>query len=89
MKMQGDIALSESDFENLHRHIFDFDGVLSVNDYNDKTEVHIYRRSENGHYQIITVSSSERKSLQITKLIGVSKEKFEEKYAKKNRKKHW
>ncbi len=82
-KMQGDVALSESDFENLHRHIFDFDGVLSVNDYNGKTEVHIYRRAENGYYQIITVSSSERKSLQITKLIGVSKEKFEEKYAKK------
>ena len=82
-KMQGDIALSESDFENLHRHIFDFDGVLSVNDYNGKTEVLIYRRAENGYYQIITVSSSERKSLQITKLIGVSKEKFEEKYAKK------
>ena len=82
-KMQGDIALTESDFENLHRHIFDFDGVLSVNDYNGKTEVHIYRRAENGYYQIITVSSSERKSLQITKLIGVSKEKFEKKYAKK------
>ncbi|MBO7303809.1 MAG: hypothetical protein J6V09_01110 [Clostridia bacterium] len=82
-KMQSDIALSESDFENLHRHIFDFDGVLSVNDYNGKTEVHIYRRAENGYYQIITVSSSERKSLQITKLIGVSKEKFEEKYEKK------
>ena len=82
-KMQSDIALSESDFENLHRHIFDFDGVLSVNDYHGKTEVHIYRRAENGYYQIITVSSSERKSLQITKLIGVSKEKFEEKYEKK------
>lgn len=82
-KMQGDIALTESDFENLHHHIFDFDGVLSVNDYNGKTEVHIYHRAEKGYYQIITVSSSERKSLQITKLIGVSKEKFEKKYAKK------
>ena len=82
-KMQSDIALSDSDFENLQRNIFDFDGVLSVNDYNGKTEVHIYRRAENGYYQIITVSSSERKSLQITKLIGVSKEKFEEKYEKK------
>ena len=82
-KQQGDIPLTESDFQNLHRHIFEFDGILSVNDYNGKTEVHIYRRAEKGYYHIITVSSSERSSLQITKLIGVSKEKFEEKYAKK------
>lgn len=82
-KMQGDIALTENDFENLHHHIFNFDGVLSVNDYNGKTEIHVYRQAEKGYYQIITVASSERNSLQITKLIGVSKEKFEEKYAKK------
>ena len=68
---------------NLADHIHNFDGVLSIDDYNGKTEVHLYRKSEQGYYQIITVVSSERKSLQITKLIGVSAEKFEQKFAKK------
>ena len=82
-KQKGDVELSDSDFVNLHHHIFEFDGALSVNNYNGKTEIHIYKKSNKGYYQIITVSSSERNSLQVTKLMGISKEKFEEKYAKK------
>ena len=82
-KEKGDIALTEEDFKNIHRHIFDFDGVLSVDTHNGKTEIHMYKKSEGGYYHILTVVSSERSSLQVTKLIGVSKEKFESKYAKK------
>lgn len=82
-KEKGDIALTEEDFKNIHRHIFDFDGVLSVDTHNGKTEIHMYKKSEGGYYHILTVVSSERNALQITKLIGVSKEKFESKYAKK------
>jgi len=82
-KEKGDIVLTEEDFKNIHRHIFDFDGVLSVDTHNGKTEIHMYKKSEGGYYHILTVVSSERSSLQVTKLIGVSKEKLESKYAKK------
>ena len=79
----GDIHLSDDDFKNIHRTMFDFDGVLSINNHNKKTEIHIYRKTDGGYYQIITVVSSERKSLLITKIIGVSDGKFERKFAKK------
>ena len=82
-KEKGDIALSEQDFENIPDYLDDFDGVLSVNTYNNKIEVHLYKETAEGYVRILTVVSTERSSLQVTKLIGVSKEKFEQKYAKK------
>ena len=82
-KEQGDIPLEDSDFENLLEYIENFDGILSVNEYNGKIEIHIYEKSGKGYFRILAVASKERNSLIITKLIGVSKEKFETKYAKK------
>ncbi len=82
-KEQGDIPLSEQDFERIPEYLDEFDGVLSVNTYNNKVEVHLYKKTEDGYMRILTVVSNERNSLQVTKLIGVSKEKFEQKYAKK------
>ena len=79
----GDIPLSEQDFERIPEYLDEFDDVLSVNTYNNKIEIHLYKETEEGYIRILTVVSSERNSLQITKLIGVSKEKFEKKYAKK------
>ena len=82
-KEKGDIPLEDSDFENLLEYVENFDGVLSVNEYNGKIEIHIYEKSGKGYIRILAVASKERNSLIITKLIGVSKEKFEAKYAKK------
>ncbi len=82
-KEKGDIPLKESDFERIPEYIDNFDGVLSVDTYNDKVDVHLYKEVEDGYIKILTVVSKERNSLQVSKLIGVSKEKFEKKYAKK------
>lgn len=82
-KEKGDIPLSEQDFERIPEYIVNFDGVLSVDTYHNKIEVHLYKETEDGYVKILTVVSSERNSLQVTKLIGNSREKFEKKYAKK------
>ena len=82
-KEKGDIPLSDADFQRIPEYLDDFDGVLLTNYYNGKKEVHLYKETEDGYIRILAVSSSERGSLLVTKLIGVSKEKFEEKYAKK------
>ena len=82
-KEQGDIPLTEQDFESIPEYLDEFDGVLSVNTYNNKIEVHLYKETEDGYVRILTVVSNERNSLQVSKLIGISKEKFEKKYAKK------
>ncbi|MBE7020894.1 MAG: hypothetical protein E7411_05650 [Ruminococcaceae bacterium] len=78
----GDIPLSEQDFEKIPEYLNEFDGVLAVNTYNNKVEAHIYKQTDDGYVRILTVVSNERDSLQVTKLIGVSKEKFEQKYDK-------
>lgn len=82
-KEKGDIPLSEADFQSIPELLNDFDGVTSVDSFNGKVEAHIYKRTEDGYIRLITVVSSERKSLQVTKMIGVSQNKFEEKYGKK------
>lgn len=48
-----------------------------------KVEIHLYKETQDGYVRILTVASKERNSLQVTKLIGVSKEKFVQKYSKK------
>ena len=65
------------------RHLQPVQGEIPVNTYNNKVEVHLYKSTDDGYIRILTVVSSERNSLQVSKLIGVSKEKFEKKYAKK------
>ena len=82
-KEKGDIPLTEQDFEMIPEYLDEFDGVLSVNTYNNKVEVHLYKETEDGYMRILTVVSNERNSLQVSKLMGVSKEKFEKQYAKK------
>ena len=82
-KEKGDTPLNVSDFESIPEYLDNFDGVLAVNTYNGKTEIHIYKQLNDNFVRNLTVLSGERDSLIVTKLIGVSKEKFEEKYAKK------
>lgn len=82
-KEAGDVPLTEADFESIPEYLDEFDGVLSVNEYNGKVDVHIYKRVSEDYVRILAVSSKERRSLQVTKLIGVSSKKFETKYAKK------
>ena len=82
-KEAGDVPLSEADFESIPEYLDEFDGVLSVNEHNGKVDVHIYKQVSEDYVRILAVSSKERRSLQVTKLIGVSREKFETKYAKK------
>lgn len=65
------------------RYIDEIDGVLGVNSYNGKVEIYLYKKTSDGYVKILTVSSKERGSLQVTKLIGLSNEKFERLYAKK------
>lgn len=82
-KEKGDIALSEEDFQSIPQYIDTFDGVLSVNTHNGKTEIYLYKSINPNYVKILTVVSGERDSIIVSKLIGVSKKKFEEKYAKK------
>lgn len=82
-KEKGDIPLRASDFERIPEYLDDFDGVLFTNYYHEKKEIHLYKETDEGYVRILAVSSNERGSLLVTKLIGVSKEKFEAKYAKK------
>ncbi len=82
-KEPGDIEMSDTDFENVVDDIYNFDYVTAVNTHNNKTEVHIAKESENGYIRIITVVSNERNALQISKIFGVTKNKFEKKYGKK------
>ena len=82
-KEVGDIPLSDTDFERIPEYLDDFDGVLLTNTHNGKKEVHLYKETDEGYIRMLAVSSNERGSLMVTKLIGVSKEKFERKYAKK------
>lgn len=82
-KESGDIALSEDDFTSIPEHLNEFSNVLGTETYNGRVEIHIARETENGYIQILTVSSNERNSVQVKKLIGVSKSKFQQKYAKK------
>lgn len=84
-KEEGDIALTETDFVSIPEYVDNFDYVLGVNEYKGKIEIHLAKETDDGYVRILTVSSKERESLQITKIIGVSKEKFNEKYAKKER----
>ncbi len=84
-KEKGDIALTEEDFKNIPKYLMDFDSIIAVNKYNGRVEIHIAKGTDDGYVRILTVSSKERDSLIVRKLIGVSKEKFEEKYAKKER----
>ncbi|MBO5321703.1 MAG: hypothetical protein J6B22_03740 [Clostridia bacterium] len=82
-KEKGDIPLTEDDFVNIPEYIDEFDYVLGVNEYNGKIEIHLATETEDGYVKILTVSSKERDSLQVSKIIGISKEKFNEKYGKK------
>lgn len=82
-KEKGDIPLTENDFVNIPEYIDEFDYVLGVNEYNGKIEIHLATETEDGYVKILTVSSKERDSLQVSKIIGVSKAKFNEKYGKK------
>lgn len=82
-KEKGDIPLSDVDFQRISEYLDDFDGVLLTNYYKGKKEVHLYKETDEGYVRILAVSSNERGSLLLTKLVGVSKEKFEAKYAKK------
>ncbi len=79
----GDIALSDHEFENVTEAINTFDYVTSVDTHKNRTEVHIAKETNRGYVRIITIVSDERNSLQISKMWGVSKEKFETKYGKK------
>lgn len=82
-KQEGDVDLSINDFINIPKYIDNFDGVISVNSYNNKTEIHLYKKVNSNYIQIITVTSNERNSLNVSKIIGVSNEKFVKKYSKK------
>jgi len=82
-KEYGDIPLSDDDFKNIPQILDGFDGVLLTNTHNHKKEIHLYKETDDGYIKILVVASSERRSLLVTKLIGVTKEKFNRKYSKK------
>ena len=66
-KEKGGIPLSDEDFKNIHDYIDEIDGVLGVNSYNGKVEIYLYKKTSDGYVKILTVSSKERGSLQVTK----------------------
>ena len=82
-KENGDIPLTEEDFRRIPEYLDEFDGVLSIDTYKGCVEIQLYKVTVDGYIRILTVTSNERKSLQVTKILGNSREKFEAKYAKK------
>ena len=80
-KQKGDIALTDADFENLPDYIDTFDDVISVEKYNDKVKIRLSKQINGKDYIIVleTVSSG-RKSVHPQDVIGISNEKFAEKY---------
>ena len=84
-KEKGDIALSEQDFLHIPQYLNDFDGIIDIVTHKNRTQIHIYKETEDGFIKILTVVSGERNALQVTKLTGSSKEKFLKKYKKTGR----
>ena len=84
-KEKGDIALSEQDFLHIPQYLNDFDGIIDIVTHKNRTQIHIYKETEDGFIKILTVVSGERNALQVTKLTGSSKEKFFKKYKKTGR----
>lgn len=78
-KEDGDIPTTIEDYNNIPLYLETFDDVVAVNKYNDKVEIHIAKKTGSGYVRIITLSSNERNSLQVTKLWGVSDEKYKNK----------
>ena len=81
-KESGDIPLTEKDFQEIPQYIIDFDGITSIDTFKDRTQIYLYKETQEGYIRILSITSSERGALQVTKIIGVSKEKFESKYVK-------
>ena len=84
-KEKGDIALSEQDFLHIPQYLNDFDGIIDIVTHKNRTQIHVYKETEDGFIKILTVVSGERNALQVTKLTGSSKEKFFKKYKKTGR----
>ncbi len=85
-KEKGDIDLSDEDFESIPELLNSNPTALYYNKYKGKIEICFSVRSKNGYILILTVVSSERNSIQVTKVYGNSVEKFENRYGKKIRK---
>ena len=82
-KEPGNISLEDSDFESIPEFMNEFDGITSIDTHKGRTQIHLYKRISRGYVHILTVSSTQRKSIIVTKLIGMSTEQFEQKYSKK------
>lgn len=54
--------------------------VVAVDSHNGKQKIHLTAEMPNGYVIVIQINSSQRNSLQLFKMIGLSQEKFLRKY---------
>ena len=78
-KQAGDISLSKQDFLNIPDYVDNFDYVLAVENYRGKQKIRLAKKI-NGYSVILETVSGERNSLQVLNMIGMSTEKFMDKY---------
>ena len=78
-KQAGDISLSKQDFLNIPDYVGNFDYVLAVENYRGKQKIRLAKKI-NGYSVILETVSGERNSLQVLNMIGMSTEKFMDKY---------
>ena len=55
---------------------------LESTKYKNRTEIYLYKEREDGYIRILTITSRERGSLNVSKLIKVTKSKFFKKFGK-------
>ena len=56
---------------------------LESTKYKKRTEIYLYKEMEDGYIRILTITSRERGSLNVSKLIKVTKSKFQNQFGKK------
>ena len=78
-KQAGDISLSKQDFLNIPDYVDNFDYILAVENYRGKQKIRLAKKI-NGYSVILETVSGERNSLQVLNMIGMSTEKFMDKY---------
>ncbi|MCI6399251.1 MAG: hypothetical protein MR825_09500 [Lawsonibacter sp.] len=78
-KQAGDISLSKQDFFNIPDYVDNFDYILAVENYRGKQKIRLAKKI-NGYSVILETVSGERNSLQVLNMIGMSTEKFMDKY---------
>lgn len=77
-KQLGDIALSQTDYENIPTYFSTFDELLDVHTYggSNQTTITVSKKIGTGRVVIVEVVSKSRGALQFKNMMGVSEQKY-------------